>query len=504
MQPDTFSILYSSEQTRHLDRKTISEFGYPGFTLMELAARGAASGISTRTGSHNTGLYLCGKGNNAGDALAVARWLNQNQNHSCHIHLLFGEESLTPDTALNLHFLKELSNSGEAIRFTSGSTSDFAMNDTYHYVVDGILGTGVNGPLREPLPRVIEQINAMKIPVFAMDVPTGLHPDSGLTASSAIRANITFTFGTNKTGFYLNKASVYTGEIELITLPFPKHFFERERARLLLPGSDEPKKINRDKSIHKYDKGVVHILAGSTGMTGAAIMASMSAWKSGAGAVLLYSPKKLTPVYEATLPQIIKVETGETEDNCLLESHYNVIAESIRKRPGCLLAGPGLGQNPSTLRLLKRLIDEHEGPVVLDADAISVFGSLESKYSSQNRDMILTPHPGEATSLLGGVFSNDYDRLLKAEKFSASNNVTLISKGNPTIVTSPGSPAYITAYDTTPFTRAGFGDVLAGQTAAYLAISSNPVQAACLALLSGYKKFQLHSTDSPFSPEHLI
>lgn len=504
MQPDTFSFLYSSEQTRHLDHETISGFGYPGFTLMELAARGAADGISNRVGSHKAGLYLCGKGNNAGDALAVARWLNQNQNHSCHIHFLFGDENLTKDTALNLHLLKELSSTGEAIQFTSGSAIDFSLNDSYHYVVDGILGTGVVGTLREPLPMIIQQINRMSIPIFAMDLPTGLHPDSGLTNTSAIRASVTFTFGTNKTGFYLNNASNYTGEIEWIPLPFPRHLYRRERARLLTPGVDEPNDIVRSDSLHKYDQGVVHILAGSTGMTGAAIMASMSAWKSGAGAVLLYSPKKLTPVYETTLPQIIKVETGEAEDTCLVESHYEVIAETIKKKPGCLLAGPGLGQNPSTLRLLKRLIDEHEGPVLLDADGIAVFSSLESKYNKPNRDIILTPHPGEAATLLGTRFSNDYDRLLKAEKFASSNNVTLISKGNPTIITSPDSAPYITGYNTTPFTRAGFGDILAGQTATFLAISNNPVQAACLALLSGYKKYQHHTTDRPFSPEHLL
>lgn len=471
---------------------------------MELAAKGAADGIAKRMAHRSRGLFICGKGNNAGDALASARWLIQVCDHQCHIHLLLGEEDLSQDTSTNLHLLRELKTAGASVQISSGNDLSALTSERYDYLVDGLLGTGSAGKLRSPLPEAIQLINSLQLPLFAMDLPTGLDPDSGIAQSDTVKASVTFTFGTNKTGFYLNKASHYTGEIECIPLPFPKHLFPEEKARLLLPGDETPQSLIRKDGNHKYDRGVVHILAGSSGLTGAAIMASLSAWRQGAGAVFLYSPAKLAPIYESTLPQIIKVVTGSVDDDFLMESHFDLIAKTIQKRPGTLLAGPGLGQNPSTRRLLERLFSEFSLPLVLDADGLSVFNALESKFKQQKRDVILTPHPGETSTWLGSTYTNDHERLLWAETFSEESGVTLISKGNPTMVTTPGATPLITGYDTAPFTRAGFGDVLAGAVAALLSISGDPLLSASEALLSGHHSYLHHTLPTPFSPEHLL
>lgn len=493
--------LSGSSQSRDMDRKTIEEFGYESFTLMEIAASGAASGIRTVTGDNKKGLFICGKGNNAGDALAAARYLTEDAGHSAAILFLMGREGLSPDTDKNYSLLKKLKQHGSRIEFFD-SMERVTLSD-YDYIVDGIFGTGISGEIREPISGVIEQINDSGLQVFAMDVPSGLNADSGMIAGVSVHAEHTFTFGTNKTGFYLNGAKRYTGRVHFISLPFPGYLRKHEAVAINNKLAEHLPEIVR-KGEHKYDGGVVHILAGSEGLTGAAVMAAKSAWKSGAGAVILYSPKKLMDIYEKNLPQIIKVAVGGEADSYFKSEHASDIISKLDNKPGILLAGPGIGTNTQTVDCLFEVLSHFDGRVVLDADGLQDFDRLKGLPEQKRKRWILTPHIGEAKNYLNMKFSDDKDRLTAATTFVTENNLSLLMKGNPSFFINTQLDTFITGYDTLPFSRAGFGDVLAGTIAAYSGITGEQTLSTIQSLITGYKAYQHFTDNSAFGPEHLL
>lgn len=497
-----FEKLFTAEQTRRLDSRTIRDFGMDGFTLMELAASGAAKKISRLHSEGSTGLYLCGKGNNAGDAIAAARYLTNQSHHKIYLMLLFGDGNLSEDTQKNLDLLMKCKEGGADI--SPVQSMDEVPITEVDYVVDGLLGTGIKGSLKSPLYELINGVNALEIPVYSMDLPSGLNADSGDVHGTAIRATATYTFGTNKVGFYLNKSAHYTGRVEWVPLPFPNHLYEQERARLINSRRSEPVPDRQRTASHKYDGGVVHIAAGSEGLTGAAILAAKSAWKQGAGAVFLYSPQALMPVYELNLPTVIKVSVGDDSDTFFKQKHADTIIKNLEKRPGTLLIGPGIGRNTDTGEFVRQLLESHKNPLVIDADAFFFFDVFKAIQKSMRSNWVLTPHIGEAKSFLGGDFSNDSDRLEWTREFANSFNSTVLLKGDPLFVAHPHSSPYISGYKTEMFNRAGFGDVLAGSIATKLSITNNLHEAVINSLLQGYHTFKNYSSTKPFSPEDLL
>lgn len=495
--------LTTAEQSREMDSKTIEEFGIDGFTLMELAANCASTHIKKLQGDDKKGLFICGKGNNAGDALAVARYLINDARHKAAIFFVLENDDLSPDTEKNLSLLKKLQSQGAEITFSDELEQN--LQYSYDYLVDGIFGTGLNSDLRGSLPDVVNQINSSALPVYSMDVPSGLHADTGNILKACIKADYTFTFGSNKLGLHWNNARKYTGQVVLCTLPFPSAYRTWDGVLInkslmsSLPG------VNREAE-HKYDGGVVHILAGSAGLTGAAIMSAKSAWKQGAGAVFLYAPHDLLSTYESVLPNIIKVQLGKESDAYLKMNHADTIIENIRNKPGVVLAGPGIGTRLDTGECLLAVLKEQKRDVILDADALSFWQLLHDTGISdqQKQKWLLTPHIGEASNYLNGEFNSDYERYLWAKKFTADTGLSLLIKGNPSILSIAKCNNFITGYDTRMFSRAGFGDVLSGALASYIAISGHTELAAISALYNGFEEFKNHHEKEPFGPEHLL
>ena len=333
------SRLFTTEQTREMDQKTIREYGISGFTLMEIAAAGAAGIISEIQQPEGSGIFICGKGNNGGDALAAARYLVDQYRHRAEIVLLHKREELSEDTGRNYEILKKIAKESSRIRFHDNPEEGLREISKADYIVDGIFGTGLADEPRAPALEIILKLNDAGKPIYAMDIPSGLIGTTGQAPGACIEATHTVTFGTNKTGFYLNGASRYTGEVHLIRLPFPASLLKSDVHLLnkeLFESIPEPVR----RAVHKYDKGVVHLLAGSQGLTGAAIIAAKSAVQQGAGAVFLYAPKKLLPAYEITLPGIIKIPLGEENDTFYRTPHQQKNSRESGKKAGCFSSGP--------------------------------------------------------------------------------------------------------------------------------------------------------------------
>lgn len=476
-----------------MDEKTISEFGIDGFTLMEIAGTRAADIIQTEIDPGSHGIFFCGKGNNGGDALVIARLLSQ-QYYSATVCFLSGTDDLSPDAEKNYQLLQKLDADIEILDW------DHFTPKTYDFVVDGMLGTGLDADIRAPYSHAIEWINEQEAPVFSLDIPTGLNADTGSIMGISAQADFTLSFGALKTGFYLNEGFDTVGEVILCELSFP-NTYKKATAYLIdeeWVTANTPSPQNRK---HKYADGVLYIIAGSEGLTGAGVLAAKSAWSAGLGAVTLITPKGLLEIYEKQLVQIIKKPVGNRNDFFFRGSHADKVTQILNEKPGKLLIGPGLGRQPETIRFTQKILQQFDGDVVIDADALFALSKTENWQKPQRSNWILTPHPGEFLTLMNKDLSNNHDRLHAAVELSEQKGVTVLSKGMPSIVGTKSGVPYLTGYDTRIFSRAGFGDVLAGKIgASWLRYSS--AELSCFdALLSGYKKSQQHFACQPGSLE---
>lgn len=485
-----FLRLTTRDQSRQLDEDSIQSFGIESSILMEIAGKKAAHVIRTHTGDNSNGIYVCGKGNNAGDAFVAARYLSEQAGHSVTLWLVAGD-NLSPDAERNYRLLKKLSEHDAQISIHD-EAERISWQD-FDYAVDGMIGTGLTSELRQPMYEITEALNSSGLTTFSMDIPTGLNCDTGEILGTSVRADYTITFGTNKVGFYLQNGTSVTGSVILAELPFP-NYLRRHRAVLINEDLKEELQTPASNAAHKYAKGTVHIIAGSEGMTGAAIMAAKSAWNAGAGAVILYAPKGLLPVYEQTLPQIIKIPVGEEGDKMFTPNCVKPILEKIQDKEGVALIGPGVGLANETQDFVFKILQKTDQPAILDADGLSVWKKCRDIDKSQ---WILTPHPGELNKYFGVDNTSQSNRFSKVEKLSIDHNCRILSKGYPTIFATPSGQLFVTGYDTRLFSRAGFGDVLAGTIAGKLAVSTVTDYAVTDALLSNFLSIQNNHEPEP-------
>lgn len=490
--------LCSAEQSRFMDEKTISEFGIEGFTLMEIAGTRAADFIMSEIPAGSHGVFFCGKGNNAGDGLVVARLLSQ-QNYKITVCFLSGTKELSADTQKNFELLQKLEEDIVLLEW-----NDFKPTD-YDFVVDGILGTGLKSNVRAPYSDAVEWINKQQYPVFALDIPTGLNTDSGQIMGAAVQADFTLTFGALKTGFYLNEGFDTAGEIILCELSFPNKY-KSPTAYLIDESWVQSNSPSTQKKKHKYDGGVLYIIAGSEGLTGAGILAAKSAWATGLGAVVIITPKGLLDIYEKQLEQIIKKPIGSNSDVYFKEKHLARTLEILNEKPGKLLIGPGLGRNDDTIRFTQNLLKSYNGDAVIDADGLFALSKMEDWNKPEKANWILTPHPGELKTLHGEEINGDLNRLNVVSQMALQKNITVLSKGMPAMVGTESKDVYLTGYDTRMFSRAGFGDVLAGNVAANWLLQPSPEISCFHSLLNGYNKAHTYySTKSgPLEPLDII
>lgn len=475
--------LLDSSLSREIDRRTQDEINIDGFTLMEVAGSSAAKVLLETDLNLSHGLFLCGKGNNTGDALVVARYLVQ---HSIEATLVFlnGTNDLSADAQKNFTLLKRFSPSENLTVFENWG--DFKADGDFDFIVDGMLGTGLKSSIRGDYTEAVKWANSKDLPAFSMDIPTGLNSDTGQIMGYAVRAERTFTFGGHKQGFYLEDGPDVTGSVTFCELPFPNEFKKTCSTFLL----DEKWIQNKPPSPrnHKYESGVLYIIGGSSGLTGAAAMAAQSAWTEGLGAVVLICPKGVLSVYENLLPSIIKKPVGSKEDDYFQEEHWQDVLQTVQQKEGKVLLGPGLGRAASTVKFVSKFLSQNKNDVVIDADGLWCLAQLSKWEKPKDIRWVLTPHPGELSTLTGNSIENGNQRLEMVRKFSSDHTVTVLSKGMPGIIGTPSGKCYLTNYNTRYFSRAGSGDVLAGKVGAFLAFGRIPELSCAQALLNGKHK----------------
>jgi len=462
----------TSLQMQEIDRRAIEEFNISQSFLMENAGKKCYEKIVQKFGSpdNKTFFIFCGKGNNGGDGLVVARHLFKN-NAKVVVFLIGKRDDLKNSAAANFSLVKQSNIANfeitdekqllEALNFLATKP---------HLIVDALLGTGITGEVKGLYLSVIKIINDFKVPVLSVDVPSGVNSTTGEVLSQAVKATYTVTFGLPKIGFYLFPASEYVGELSVADIGFPEELLTDKKLKFNLITPELVKNILpvRHPQSHKGNFGHLLVLAGSPGFSGAAYLCSQAALLAGAGLVTLGIPERLNFIMEIKLTEVMTLPLPETPKGTLGPSALNHIREFFNKA-SCLAIGPGLTAGSETARMVRQLIKECPHSFVLDADGINCAAQDVDCLRKTKSAKILTPHPGEAARLLNTTTDKiQKDRIGTAKKIAVEFDCVAVLKGANTII-SNGESVYINTSGNPGMASGGTGDVLTGIIAGLVA-----------------------------------
>jgi NAD(P)H-hydrate epimerase len=453
--------ILTADRMREVDRRT-SEMGIPGIVLMENAGHRVVEFLAKRFAPLPAQriMVLCGKGNNGGDGMVVARQLHTRFHpQALHVVLLAAPEDLKGDAAANYQMLAAC---GCPVWREIPAEARLAT-----VVVDALLGTGISGPAAGIMLEGIREINGgfPLAKVVAVDIPSGMPSDSGQPLGECARADYTVTFTAPKPAQVLPPNCDGVGELVVGPIGSPPELYEDVWLSLLEPEMFDELLAPRPPAGHKGTFGHVLVVAGSRDKSGAAAMAGLSALRAGAGLVTVASAASAIPVIASHAPELMTAPLEELDQ--LIEGK-TVIA-----------MGPGLGRGPDIESLVARTVEQFAHPMVLDADAL-----VGHAFSLPGLVRILTPHPGEMARLTGKTTAEiQHDRIAAARAFATDRRVTLVLKGQRTVIAFPDGRVWINPTGTPALGTGGSGDVLTGMIAGFLAqFPTQPDQAVAAAV----------------------
>jgi ADP-dependent NAD(P)H-hydrate dehydratase / NAD(P)H-hydrate epimerase len=470
----------TAAQMREVDRRTI-ELGIPGIVLMENAGHRVVEFLEETFAPlirHHIAI-LCGKGNNGGDGMVVARQLfTRIRPRALHVVLAGEPEELKGEALENFHMLTACG--CPIARAITGEMRDATI------VVDALLGTGLKGPVTGPMLEWIREVNSgfPRAKVVAVDIPSGLASDTAQAEGEAVRADYTVTFTAPKAGQVLAPNFERVGLLHVAAIGSPPSLYEQDDSiflSLVEPALFRSLFGPRKPWAHKGDFGHVLVVAGSRGKTGAAAMTGMAALRSGAGLVTVASAESAIPVIASHCAELMTEALPETETRSISLSSfdYSLLAK-IAEGKDVVAIGPGLGTFPETADTVRRIVAEFPHPMVIDADGLNALAGTQ--FSGRGRLRILTPHPGEMGRLAGKTTAEvEADRVGVARAFAMEREVTLVLKGCRTLIAFPDGRVWINPTGTPALATGGTGDILTGTIAGFLAQSLDDPDSAVAA-----------------------
>ena len=474
-------ILVTANEMQAMDRQAIEDFGIPGMVLMENAGRGATRFLLQQFPDieNKKVAVIAGRGNNGGDGFVIARYLKQ-KGIQVQVYLLAVRDRVQGDALANLKLLKALEVPVVEIPDEASFSKIKSEMHGLDLWIDAILGTGLKSDVKGYFKTIIDYINKLNKPVFAVDVPSGLNSDTGQPCGTCICAAATATFAFAKTGHMVYPGADYIGNLKIVDIGIPPHIAAAVGPRHFLSTAQLIRShlIPRPADAHKGSTGHLLVIAGSIGKTGAAAMTSMSALRTGAGLVTLGVAESLNAALEGRMLEAMTAPLPESGSGVLGESAFNAIQQEL---PGkrCLALGPGLGQAAETKKLICKIIRQSEIPVVVDADGLNNLAGELKHFKKASAPIILTPHPGEMARLLDTRVSKvQQNRIKCAREFSVQYNVHVVLKGARTIIAHPDGRVFINPTGNAGMASGGMGDVLTGVIAGLIVQGLTP-EAAC-------------------------
>jgi NAD(P)H-hydrate epimerase len=434
---------------RAADAWAIEEQGVPQDDLMDRAALGLARVTAAAAGAGPIRIVV-GKGNNGGDGRVAARFLKEDGHD---VEVIDGTEPFEPEL---LH--------GSGV------------------VVDALLGTGFEGAPREPVASAIAAINAQDAPVVACDVPSGVNASTGEIEAEAVRATATATFHGSKVGLHVEPGKGHAGSVEAIEIGIPRGAPEPAAAGLI---SERVLDLypRRPRSGTKFESGVVVVVGGSMGLTGAPTMSARSAQRAGAGYVQVAVPGPVQPAVDLRLLE--QMSRGLPDEEGFHTPAGVSDVEEMAERAGAVVLGPGLGRAEGAQEFARGVAVAVEAPLLVDADGLNAHAGRLELFREREATTVLTPHEAE----LGRLLELEPEevaahRVRYAREAAELSGAVVLLKGDDTIVARPGGPLAISPGGTPALATAGTGDVLSGLIGALLAKRLDAFEAAALGALA--------------------
>ncbi|HVW86094.1 MAG TPA: NAD(P)H-hydrate dehydratase, partial [Bryobacteraceae bacterium] len=449
----------TAAQMGAVDRATI-EAGIPGIILMENAASRCVEYIAEKFAPVRDQriVVVCGKGNNGGDGLAIARQLYiRFRPKELRVVLIADPDELRREAAQNLTMLRacglqEYRGFGPEMRSAT-------------LVIDAVLGTGLSGPARGAALDAILEINGAfpLAKIFAVDIPSGLAGDTGAISGEYVRADATVTFTAPKLCHALPPAAHRMGDLRVASIGSPATLFEDDPnidLALIAPVSIASLFAPRPRDSNKGKYGHVLVIAGSRGKSGAAAMAGISALRAGAGLVTVACPESALSAVASHAPEIMTEPLPETPNGAVSLAAFDRIMDLAGKR-SLVALGPGMGTGDETKDVVLKLFGELEKPIVVDADGLNCVA--ESKWREPAALRVLTPHPGEMSRLTGRSIADiQADRIAATRAFARERGVTLVLKGDGTLIGFRDGRVWINPTGSPSMATGGTGDILTG------------------------------------------
>lgn len=477
------SKLVSVTEMRAIEQ-AVDELGLSYAQMMENAGKALADSLAAHSHmGEKSVVALVGAGNNGGDALvalavlAAAGWQAG--------ALLIGKRFSHDE------YVKRARKAGAQIRTLDHDNHEKLDEHAewlrgFGFVLDGILGTGVRAPVREPLARVMAAIKANfevaqpKPFIVAVDCPSGMDCDTGEVAPQALPANLTVCMGAIKYGMLTLPAFGYLGELVVADIgvtnrvrqwaEIKRHTIDETAVRGMLP--------ERPLGAHKGSFGRLLVVAGSAQYPGAALLAGRAGYRSGAGLVEMAVPKPVQPLLAGHLPEAIWLPLA-AQEGAIADTAVKQLKTTLAEA-SALLLGPGLGLTPGTGEFVGKLLKEELPPLVVDADGLKLMAAYKDWHRRFSLDAVLTPHPGEMAALTGrSIEEIQRARIETAEEFARTWQQVVVLKGAFTVVAAPDGRTALLPLASPALARAGSGDVLAGLVAGLRAQGLQGFEAAC-------------------------
>jgi ADP-dependent NAD(P)H-hydrate dehydratase / NAD(P)H-hydrate epimerase len=470
--------IVSAAEMRAIDRVTSERFGVPSLMLMENAGAAVADYVSSHYSAAQRIVVFCGKGNNGGDGFVAARLLLE-KGKEVQVILLANPGDLRGDAAI---MYSKLPTPAIAVNSSEELTSD-GVRVTLHadLYLDAVLGTGFKPPVTGLYADAIAVMNASKVPVIAVDIPSGADADVlGTQEGTIARADaiVTFTaprpahvFGSLTAGLAC-VAGIGSPEEAIVSSLQLNVIAARDVASLIGP---------RPAESNKGSYGHVLVVGGSLGKAGSVAMSGMSALRAGAGLSTVATPKSVLATVAGFHPELMTEPLPETDAGTISSIALDRISE-LAKGMTVIAIGPGISREPQTSELVRSLVGRLRLPMVVDADGLNAFEGRADELNGKGRTLVITPHPGEMARLAGLTIADvQKDRLGVARKFAREHQLIVVLKGHRTLVVQPDGEAWVNTTGNPGMATGGTGDILTGMVAGLIAQHAKDAFRAVLA-----------------------
>ena len=463
--------ILDAAQMRNIDQRATERFGVPSIVLMENAAIAVVDALFAHYPDSERVAIICGTGANGGDGFAVARHL-ENRGVVPVVIIVGQRSAIHGDALTNLTVCERIGIPIYDIQDAAEVETMLAHASDADVIVDAIFGTGLNRAPAGMHADVIRDLAELRIPILAVDLPSGANASSAEPFDPCVQAEVTVTFAAPKICHVFEPAALYCGEVIVADITIPEAAVEDELVSLAIitPKDVEPHAAPRLASTHKGTYGHAGIIAGSPGRSGAAVLCARGAIRMGAGLVSVMTDEDTAKL----------VHAGSIESMTYSGSD---LAEFLSNKSAALI-GPGLADDEKAWKHTRALVNDIDLPLVIDASGLNAFASRASELNPRALPRILTPHPGELARLLGDTTAAaiNKDRITAAREAARITQCVVVLKGYQTLIAEPAGSVFVNPTGNPGMASGGMGDVLAGMIAALLARGTDPLDAACAAV----------------------